>query len=178
MSLLRTAASAVIVLILSVPQFVLAAETGPAAGKLAPPVELADLSGKTVKLSDFAGKIVVLNFWSTLCGPCTAEMPSLNSLAAAFKAEGLVVLGVAIDKSDKPVRAFVAEKKIAYPILLDFEKEVFFDNYAGPSLPATYLIGRDGIIIEAFTGARDWASQEIKSRIAALLKPAAEGRSK
>ena len=143
---------------------------GPEIGTQAPPIELTDLAGRTVSLSQFQGKLVLVNFWSTLCKPCVAEMPSLNSLYIALKDQGFHVVAVAIDSTDKPVREFVTKNHIAFTVLLDKEKEVFFDEYASPSLPASYLIDRKGNIIEKFDGPREWDSPEIKNRIMNLLK--------
>jgi peroxiredoxin len=147
-----------------------AADTGPEVGKLAPSFELRDLAGKTVSLSDFKGKVVLLNFWSTLCAPCTAELPSLNRLAAAVTAGDFIVVAVAIDASEKPVREFLSGKSFAFTVLLDPEKEVFFDQYAGPSLPASYLIDRNGIIVDKFSGPREWGSPDMKNRVVKLLE--------
>jgi peroxiredoxin len=134
-------------------------------GKSAPSFELRDLSGKTRTLSDYKGSVVLLNFWSTLCAPCTAEMPSLNRLHMALKDKGVIVVAVSIDSSDRLVRDFVREKGISFTVLLDTEKEVFFDQYAGPSLPATYLIDGNGIIMEKFSGPRDWDSRDMIQKI-------------
>src|SRR3989337_2651577 len=82
--------------------------------KPAPAFELPDINGKKVSLTDFKGKVVLINFWATWCGPCKAEMPSLNSLYSTFKNEGFVVLAVSIDTSEKPVKSFVSEKGIAF----------------------------------------------------------------
>lgn len=152
------------------PALSMSRDTAPEPGKFAPPVELYDLSGKAVSLKDFKGKVVLLNFWATICAPCVAEMPSLNNLYESLKADGLVVIAVAIDSNDKPVREFVANKRIAFPVLLDREKEVFFDNYAGPSLPASFIIDRDGRIIEKYSGAKEWDAPEIKARMMRILK--------
>ncbi len=147
-----------------------AAETGLTAGKQAPAFELRDLGGSTVSLAQFKGKVVLLNFWSTLCAPCVAEMPSLNRLSLSLKEQGLVVLSVAIDSTDGPVRDFAANTKISFPVLVDREKEVFFDDYAGPSLPASYLIDRNGVIVETVSGAREWDSPEMKNKVLSVLE--------
>lgn len=123
-----------------------------------------------MKLSDYKGGIVLLNFWSTLCAPCTAEMPSLNRLQAGLKERGFHVLAVAIDASDKSVRDFVTEKRIDLTVLWDREKEVFFDQYAGPSLPATFLIDRNGIIVDMVNGPREWDSPDMKHKILKLFQ--------
>lgn len=147
-----------------------AADRRPEAGKLAPPIELADLTGRNVSLSQFKGKIVILNFWSTRCAPCTAEMPSLNRLFLALREQGLQVLAVAIDASDAPVRDFAAAKRLAFTVLVDKEQEFFFDEYAGPSLPASYIIDRNGVIVEKFSGPREWDSPDMKNRVLKLLE--------
>jgi peroxiredoxin len=147
-----------------------AAEVGPDIGKHAPSFELWDLSEKVVTLSEYRGKVVLLNFWSTLCVPCTAEMPSLNGLHAALGDKGLHVIAVSIDASDRPVKNFVEEKRIAFMVLRDPEKEVFFDEFAGPSLPASYLIDRNGIIREKFNGPREWDAPDMQEKIMKLLK--------
>ena len=144
---------------------VCAADAGLDIGKSAPSFELTDLSGKIITLSGYKGHVVLLNFWSTLCAPCTAEMPSLNRLYMALKDKGVIVIAVSIDSSDRLVRDFVREKGILFNVLLDKEKEVFFDQYAGPSLPATYLIDGDGIIVEKFSGPKDWDSRDMMQKV-------------
>lgn len=142
-----------------------AAETGVAIGKQAPAFELKDLSGKKVRPLEGQAKLILLNFWSTVCAPCVAEMDSLNRLHASLGDTAFEVVAVAIDSSEKPVRELALQKKLAFTILLDTEKEVFFDLYAGPSLPMSYLIDRRGIIVETFSGPREWDSPDMKKNI-------------
>lgn len=155
-------------LIISI-QAAFAVDTGLDIGQYPPAFELKDLAGKSVAPLDRKGKVILLNFWSTLCAPCVAELPSLNRLSSAFQDKAFEVIAVAIDSSDKPVRELVSEKKISFTILLDSEKEVFFDLYAGPTLPASYLIDKNGIIVEKFSGPREWDFQDMKNRIRKLL---------
>jgi peroxiredoxin len=138
--------------------------------KPAPEFSLPDINGKKISLSDFKGKVILLNFWATWCGPCTAEMPSLNRLYAAFKNDGFVVLAVSIDPSDKPVRSFVSAKGITFPVLMDPDKEAYFDLYAVFALPTSFLIDRKGMIVEKVLGDREWDSPDMKNKIADLLK--------
>lgn len=142
----------------------------PDEGKVAPIFELRDLDGKKVSLSEFRGKVVLLNFWATWCAPCRAEMPSFENLYRNFKGKGLVVIGVSVDNSDRTVKSFVREKGITFPILLDEKKEVSFDDYGVIGLPVTFLIDRKGNIVEKFFGERQWDSEEIKERIKRLLE--------
>jgi peroxiredoxin len=148
----------------------LAGDTAPVVGKPAPHFELPDLSGKTVRLTDFKGRAVLLNFWATWCGPCTAEMPSLNALAATFKDKGLVVLAVSVDSSTKPVRNFLKKPDATLTVLMDSDKEVFFDLYAVMGLPTSFLIDGNGVIVEKFIGERDWNAAEIRNSIADIVR--------
>jgi peroxiredoxin len=140
------------------------------AAKSAPAFELKDTAGTNVSLSEFKGKIVLLNFWATWCSACRAEMPGLNRLYTEFNSRGFVVLAVTIDHSEKLVRKFIAEKAINFPVLMDPEKEVSFDQYAVLTLPVSFLIDRNGVILEKLIGERDWESAEIKDKIARALK--------
>jgi peroxiredoxin len=136
---------------------------------LAPDFTLSDLDGKNVTLSKFRGKVVLLNFWNTWCGPCRAEMPSLNNLFLELKDKGLVVLSISIDTSEEPVRAFISERKIVFPVLMDKKQKVYAKKYFLYGLPVTFLIDKKGIIVEKFIGERDWSSQEMKEKIVRLL---------
>jgi peroxiredoxin len=147
-----------------------AAEIGLDIGKLAPSFALKDLAGKTIRPLERRDKITLLNFWSTLCAPCVSEMASLNRLHASLGGPAFEVVAVAIDSSEKPVRELALQKKIAFTILLDTEKEIFFDLYAGPALPMSYLIDRNGIIVETFSGPREWDSPDMKNAILKILE--------
>lgn len=145
-------------------------EVGPEIGRYAPPIELEDLSGKMISLEAMRGQVVLLNFSSTLCSPCMAEMPSLNRLYTALTEKGFQIVSVSIDSSDKSVREYIAKNGIGFTVLLDKDKEIFFDKYAGPGLPATYLIDRSGVIAEKFSGLQVWDAPEMKNRILLLLE--------
>src|SRR5262245_27852736 len=88
--------------------------------RIAPDFELKTLAGRKVKLSDFRGKVVVLNFWATYCGPCRVEMPWLVDLYKQYRSRGLEVVGVSMDDegAQKQVADFVREIGVPYPILL------------------------------------------------------------
>ena len=150
------------------------ADSEQASLKPAPAFTLSDISGKKVSLSDFKGKVILLNFWATWCGPCTAEMPSFNRLYAAFKNDGFVVLAVSIDSSEKPVQSFVSAKGITFPVLMDPDKEAYFDLYAVFALPTSFLIDRKGMVVEKILGDREWDSPDMKKKIADLLKQRAQ----
>jgi peroxiredoxin len=130
---------------------------------------LPDINGKKVNLSEFRGKVVLLNFWATWCGPCRAEMPSLNNLYNEFKDKGFVVLAVSVDASEKPVKSFEKELKLSFPVLMDKNKAVSFDEYGVLGLPTTFLIDKNGVMIEKIMGEREWDSPQMKEKILKLL---------
>lgn len=143
--------------------------SGAEAGSPALAFELADLSGKVVSLTEYRGKVVLLNFWSALCAPCVAEMPSLNALHISLQDKGLQVIAVSIDASDRLVKEFLIKQPVAFPVLMDREREVYFDVFAAPVLPVSYLLDRDGIVRETFNGPREWDSPVIKAKMVKLL---------
>ena len=136
----------------------------------APDFSLKDLNGRTVNLCGFKGSAIVLNFWSTSCPPCVAELPSLNALYHGLAGSGFMVLGIALDISDKPVREMARHQRIEYPLLLDSTREVYFDSYGLFGQPVSVLIDRTGMVREKIVGQVDWASPEMKTKIKNLLK--------
>lgn len=106
---------------------------------------LKDMNGGDVRLSDFKGRVLLLNFWGTWCPPCRAEIPELIELAGAYKDKGLVVLGLAQEDTPEDLRAFAAEYKMNYPSLLSTPE---IEEAFGPmwAVPMTFLIDRNGSI--------------------------------
>ncbi|WP_191965669.1 peroxiredoxin family protein [Oryzomonas sagensis] len=136
----------------------------------APNFNLKDLNGRRVTLNELKGSAVILNFWSTACPPCLAEIPGLNALYRDMRAKGLMVLGIAIDSSEKPVREQASRLKIEYPVLLDSEKNVYFDTFGLFGQPVSILIDRSGIVRDKLIGQLDWNSAQIKGKVQKLLK--------
>lgn len=136
----------------------------------APDFTLNDLHGKKVTLSNYRGKVVILNFWSTTCGPCLAEIPSLVNLQREFKGQGLVVLGIALDPAEKPVQESVARLRIEYTNLMDSNKDVYFDSYGLFGQPISVIVDRNGVVREKIIGGIEWTSPQVKSRLQSYLK--------
>jgi len=118
----------------------------------APAFVLKNLDGKEVASSEYAGKVVLLNFWATWCPPCQAEIPALNELHKEYQAKGLVVVGVSVDEEGpEAVKAFARQQGIDYPILMSSEEVI--EAYGGiRGIPTTFLINREGKIIKKFYG--------------------------
>ena len=121
-------------------------------GQPAPDFALASLDGKTVKLSDFRGKAILLNFWATWSEPCKIEMPWFVELQKQYGPQGLQVLGIAMDDSGaKEIADFAKKMNVNYPIVIG--KESVGDQYGGiPYLPSTFYIDRDGKVIDRIFG--------------------------
>jgi thiol-disulfide isomerase/thioredoxin len=114
--------------------------------------QLKDMNGVDVKLDSFKGKVILLNFWATWCGPCKAEIPSLVELQEKY-ADDLVVLGFSVDDTAEKMKPYAEEYKVNYPLLVGNGREDV-QNAFGPLLgiPVSVIIGRDGIIAKKHTG--------------------------
>ncbi len=134
----------------------------------APDFELVDATGARVRLSDFKGKVVLLNFWATWCRPCVAEMPWFGELERAYKDRGLVVLGVAMDDDGwTAVRPFMSAHQIHYRIGL--ANDALAKSYGGvEALPTTFLIDQRGSIAKVHTGlvSKEVYERDVKSLLA------------
>lgn len=144
----------------------------PAKGEMAPDFALPDLDGAVVRLSDFRGKPVLVNFWATWCGPCKREMPEIEEAYARANGE-LVVLavnveGTAPDLARRLARDFRDELNLTFPIVLDSPDNAVFNQYRLKGLPDSFFIDRDGVIRDIVVGPLTKATLEQK--LAALDK--------
>ena len=117
----------------------------PEAGRPAPDFALPDLDGNTVRLSDFSGRPVVLNFWATWCAPCRLEMPELARAMVDYADRDLMVLAINQDETAEQVGDFLTEVGLTLPALLDAGGEVGA-AYGAFFLPTTVIVGPDGIV--------------------------------
>jgi thiol-disulfide isomerase/thioredoxin len=126
----------------------------------APTLTFKDLAGHDVKLADLKGKVVVVDFWATWCGPCRMEIPGYIEMQRKYADRGLVIIGVSLDqKGPKHVKKFVEENVMNYTVVMGDEKAI--DAFGGfDSIPTTFLIGRDGRIVHQKTGAMEHAAYE------------------
>lgn len=145
-------------------------EEAPKIGYLAPNFRLTDLHGDEVSVAGLGGKVLFINFWATWCGPCKAEMPSMEVLYREFKDQGLEILAVSSDmEGETIVQPFVKKLGLSYPILLDPDFRAD-DKYLIQSVPTTVLVDKDGVITHRMVGARNWSAPESRDLIAKLLK--------
>jgi thiol-disulfide isomerase/thioredoxin len=134
----------------------------------APALELKDLRGRTVRLSDYKGKVVLVNFWATWCPPCRAEVPDLVRWQREYKDRGLQVVGVTYPPTNLTgVRRFVRRFKVNYPVLLGARdtKELFIE---GETLPVTVVVDREGNVRERIEGIL--LPEEFEEKIKPLLR--------
>jgi peroxiredoxin len=121
---------------------------------LAPEFSLPDLSGQTLDLSSYRGKVVLLAFWATWCDPCREEIPHFVELQNKYGDRGLQIIGVSMDDGPEPVRDFYRRFKMNYPVVMGNAKTG--ELYGGVlGLPIAFLIGRDGRIAAKYIGATD-----------------------
>jgi thiol-disulfide isomerase/thioredoxin len=125
---------------------------------------LKDPSGGTLRLADYKGKVLLLNFWGTWCGPCRREIPALIQVQEAYRDKGFIIVGVAFEDTAEAVRAYSAEMKINYPLAMAQDD---FDNAYGPvyGLPLSMFVARDGSICKKHFGelTKERVEHEIKS---------------
>jgi thiol-disulfide isomerase/thioredoxin len=139
-----------------------------AAGKQAPlHFTLKDMNGADVQLASFKGKVILLNFWATWCGPCKAEIPGLVELQQQY-GDDLVILGFSVDDTPEKMRPYAAQYKINYPLLVGNGREDVQDAF-GPlfGIPVSVIIGRDGKIAKKHSGIATKA--QFEREIKALL---------
>jgi cytochrome c biogenesis protein CcmG/thiol:disulfide interchange protein DsbE len=143
--------------------------------KAAPPFTLKDADGKTVSLADYKGKVVLLNFWATWCGPCKIEIPWFIAFEQKYKDKGFSVVGVSMDEEGwNVVKPYLAAEKINYRVLLG--DDIVGAKYGGvDSLPTTFVIDRDGRIAATHIGLV--SKSDYEDEIVPLLedKPAGGG---
>ena len=143
----------------------------PKVGKAAPDFTLTDLNDKEIRLADFRGKVVFLNFWATWCKPCKEEMPSMEVLHKNFEKDGLVVLAVSIDRvtTTRDIPPFLKSMNLSFPVLIDSWGKTDMP-YKRMGVPETFIIDQQGVIREIVIGPRDWTRLDSLPVLLDLLK--------
>jgi peroxiredoxin len=147
---------------------VAAAELKPWSGKQAATFELKDLAGRSHRLADYRGKVVLINFWATWCEPCRDEMPAIERLKDRFAERPFEVLAINVDEPEARIRKFLSSLPLSFPVLLDHERKLA-RAWNVRLLPSSYVIAPDGTIRFSALGELDWSTREVTERIAELF---------
>ena len=136
------------------------------AGDTAPEFSITADNGRTVSLSNFGGKLLVLNFWASWCGPCAEETPSLSKFAQEYAPKGVVVLGVSVDKDPQAYQKFLQRFSPAFLTARELKTHEEFGTYM---YPETYLIDGKGKVILKIAEPADWMDPKVTRYIDSLL---------
>ena len=118
-------------------------------------IRLMDLNGRPVRISDYRGRIVFLNFWTTWCFDCRIEMPAMEKLHQQFKNKDFAMVAINLQESISPVKQFFKDYKLTFTALLDSDGEVGA-HFRITAIPTTFILDKEGIIIGKVMGPRDW----------------------
>lgn len=140
-------------------------------GALAPDFELKNRKGESVRLSDYRGKFVFLNFWATWCEPCVDEMPDMMMLNERFKDRNFQMLAVSVDTNWKAIEGFYSQYNLNLPTLLDPAQAVSRGRYKTTGFPETFLIDQTGRIRRRVIGPESWADPRVVAQIEDLMEP-------
>jgi len=137
-------------------------------GVVPPDFTLPLLNGETVKLSDLKGQVVFLNFWASWCGPCRAEMPSMEALYQRLKDRGFEILAVNIQESPETAAAFMTKNALTFPTALDSTGSVS-DRYGIRAIPSSFIIDKRGLFVSRVTGSINWNTPSIIAAMESLF---------
>jgi peroxiredoxin len=146
--------------------------TAAASGAAAPAFTLRDINGASVSLSDFKGKVVLLNFWATWCGPCKQEMPHLDKLDKDFGPQGFKVLSISTDdaRAASKVKPYIKGRGYGFTVLLDKDTSVVSQFNPSKTLPYTVLIGRSGNIQKVFQGYKPGDEVHLREQVKSMVE--------
>ena len=138
-------------------------------GQPAPDFALKSSDGSNLRLSEYRGDVVLINFWATWCGPCRQEMPLLDELYSRYNRVGFTLLGVNIDDDSSKAMNMVAELRVSFPVLFDSRKEVS-RLYEVDAMPVTVLVDREGRVRHVHQGYKPGYEQKYLDQIRSLLR--------
>ena len=137
-------------------------------GDTAPDFSITADNGRTITRADFGGKLLVLNFWATWCAPCIEELPSLDQFQRELANQGVVVLGVSVDKDEKAYKRFLDRAKVSFVTARDPDNTIN-SEYGTFKYPESYIINRDGKVVMKIISATDWTDEKMVSYVKSLL---------
>jgi len=138
-------------------------------GQVAPDFVLRSATGENLRLSEYRGDVVLINFWATWCGPCRQEMPLLDDLYGRYQRVGFNLLGVNIDEDSRRAMQMVQELGVKFPVLFDENKEVS-KLYEVAAMPVTILVDREGIVRHVHHGYKPGYEEMYLTEIRSLLR--------
>ena len=138
-------------------------------GQAAPDFALKSASGENLRLSEYRGDVVMVNFWATWCGPCRQEMPLLDDLYSRYQRVGFNLLGVNIDDVSRRAMQMIEELGVNFPVLFDERKEVS-QLYDVEAMPVTVLVDRSGTVRHVHHGYKPGYEEKYLTEIRSLLR--------
>jgi len=128
-----------------------------------------DIDGTEYRLSDYRGKVVVLNFWATWCPPCREEMPAMNRAHKKLSKDNVVILAINVGEDEDTIFEFTGNYPVDFPLLMDKEGKVI-KRYPVMGLPTTYIISPTGIVTHRTVGGREWDNNQLLNELRAMQK--------
>lgn len=139
-------------------------------GQVAPEIDLPDFTGKPVRLRELRGKVVLVDFWASWCGPCKEELPLLDKLQRKYAQRGLAVIGVNVDDGEAIAKEFLQNRKLnlSFPVVNDRKHDVAA-RYAPGTMPSSFVVDREGRVRHVHSGFRSGDAAKLESVIQGLL---------
>jgi peroxiredoxin len=138
-------------------------------GRLAPDFALRSSTGENLRLSEYRGDVVMINFWATWCGPCRQEMPLLDELYTRYQRVGFNLLGINIDDDSRRAMQMIDELGVSFPVLFDARKEVS-ELYEVEAMPVTVLVDREGTVRYVHHGYKPGYEEKYLDQVRSLLR--------
>ena len=136
---------------------------------MAPAFELKDIDGNLHHLSDYRGKVVIVNFWATWCPPCRFELPSMEKLWQSVKNKDVIILAIDLGEDEDTIFTFTSDYPVSFPLLMDRDSSVT-NNYSVLGIPTSFVIDPQGRMIYRVVGTREWDEKQFIESILSLRK--------
>ena len=136
---------------------------------MAPNFELTDGEGKVHRLSEYKGRVLIVNFWATWCPPCRAEMPSMQRAWETLQGEGVMMLAINVGEDEDTIFQFTANYPVEFPLLMDLDSTTI-EDWPVRGLPTTFVVDPEGRLVYRAIGGREWDEPELLAKVRALKK--------
>jgi thiol-disulfide isomerase/thioredoxin len=142
-------------------------------GKPAPPIDLDMLDGKKFRLADYQGKVLILDFWASWCGPCLQTMPQVDAVAREFADRGVRLVGINLEEPPERVKSALERLKLEMPVALDRNGRVA-ERYGATAIPQTVIIDGEGNVVRLFVGGNPRFDATLRQALRSVLNLPAE----